>query len=293
MPKASIDSGIRYGELLARHTTWRVGGPADIFYTPGSLSALVAFLNEHPREPVVWLGLGSNALVRDGGIRGAVVATAGGLPELHVTSHGVYAQAGVPLAKLARFCANRGYAGLEFLAGIPGTVGGALAMNAGAAGSETWSYVDTVVTIDRRGAVYTRRPEEFKIAYRFVEGRADEWFVAAEFRLPKGATEDSKRRIKEHLAMRNRTQPMQTANAGSVFRNPPGDFAARLIESVGLKGCREGGAIVSLRHANFIVNDSRASAHDIERLIVRVQETVQERTGVVLEREVRILGEAL
>ncbi|HUW99087.1 MAG TPA: UDP-N-acetylmuramate dehydrogenase [Acidiferrobacter sp.] len=291
MADSSAEFGIRYAERLARHTSWRVGGPAEVFYTPKSIQALSVFLAEYHRESLVWLGLGSNVLVRDGGIKGTVIATVGGLSLLQETQDGIYAEAGVPLAKLARFCADRGYEGLEFLAGIPGTVGGALAMNAGAAGSDTWSHVGAVETIDRRGEIRMRRPAEFKVAYRSVEGYPGEWFVAARFELVKGLAVDGKRRIKECLAMRKRTQPIQTANAGSVFRNPPGDFAARLIEAAGLKGLREGGATVSARHANFIINDNNASAGDIERLIASVQSAVQERTGVLLELEVRILGD--
>lgn len=164
-------------------------------------------------------------------------------------------------------------------------------MNAGASGSDTWSHVASVATIDRQGEIRIRPPADFRVAYRSVEGPAHEWFVAATFKLAEGDSAESKRRIREYLAIRNRTQPMQTANAGSVFRNPPGDFAARLIEAAGLKGWREGGAIVSERHANFIVNEGRACAADIERLIMRVQAAVQERAGVLLEREVRIMGE--
>ena len=291
MAKSLAASGARYGELLARHTTWRVGGPADVFYTPSDLPALAAFLRDYQGDTIVWLGLGSNVLIRDGGIRGAVIAPAGGLSGLKWDDRSVYAQAGVPLAKLARQCADRGLAGLEFFAGIPGTVGGALAMNAGASGSDTWSHVASVVTMDRQGEIRIRPPADFRVAYRSVEGPAQEWFVAATFKLSHGDSEESKRRIREHLAIRNRTQPMQTANAGSVFRNPPGDFAARLIEAAGLKGWREGGAVVSERHANFIVNEGRACASDIERLISRIQTAVQERAGVLLEREVRIMGE--
>ena len=291
MTKSSAASGPRYGELLAHHTTWRVGGPADIFYTPSDTATLAAFLRDYQGDNVVWLGLGSNVLVRDGGIRGAVIALAGGLSGLQLGEGWAYAQAGVPLAKLARQCAGRGLGGLEFFAGIPGTVGGALAMNAGASGTDTWSHVAAVETIDRQGEIRVRLPADFRVAYRSVEGPVDEWFVAATFSLRQGDCEESKRRIREYLAIRNRTQPMQTANAGSVFRNPPGDFAARLIETAGLKGWREGGAAVSLRHANFIVNEGQACASDIEHLIERVQIAVHERTGVLLEREVRIMGE--
>ncbi len=287
------EAGVRRDEPLARHTTWRVGGPADRFYVPKNLAALGALLRAEGEGPCVWLGLGSNVLVRDGGVRGLVIATAGGLSEARAVAGGVYAEAGVPLAKLARLCARQGYAGLEFFAGIPGTVGGALAMNAGAAGSETWRYVDSVVTIDRAGHVRTRPAADFAVGYRSVSGPADEWFVAAQFALVPDDAFAVSARIKELLARRAQTQPLQTANAGSVFRNPPGDFAARLIEASGLKGLREGAAVVSSRHANFIVNDGGARASEIETLITRVAERVHACTGVRLEREVRIIGEAL
>ncbi len=286
------DTAVRYGERLAGRTTWRVGGPADLFYVPPTVAALAAFLSAYRDRPLLWLGLGSNTLVRDGGFRGAAIVTAGGLGDLVLVGKTVRAEAGVPLAKLTRFCAQCGYAGLEFLAGIPGTVGGALAMNAGAGGHEIWDYVAAVETIDRHGQVDVRTRADFEIAYRRAASAREEWFVSASFVLPAGDTEAGMARIREHLAMRNRTQPMQTANAGSVFRNPPGDYAGRLIESAGLKGLREGGAVVSPRHANFIINEGTASAADIECLIGRVQALVQERTGILLSPEVKIVGDA-
>ena len=286
------DTAVRHRERLAGWTTWRVGGPADRLYVPPTVAALSAVLSAHPDRPLLWLGLGSNTLVRDGGFRGIVIATAGGLGDLRIVGQVVRAEAGVPLAKLARFCAQSGYAGLEFLAGIPGTVGGALAMNAGAGGHEIWEYVAAVETIDRHGRVDTRTRADFEIAYRRAASSREEWFVSASFVLPAGDTEAGMARIREHLAIRNRTQPMQTANAGSVFRNPPGDHAGRLIESAGLKGLREGGAVVSPRHANFIINEGTASAADIECLIGRVQALVQQRTGILLSPEVKIVGDA-
>lgn len=283
---------VRSGERLARHTTWRVGGPADRFYVPETPLALAALLCEDTQAPVTWLGLGSNVLVRDGGIRGLVIATAGGLGGLVRDQNHVITGAGVPVAKVARFCAGHGLGGLEFFAGIPGTVGGALAMNAGAAGGDTWSHVEWVKTIDRTGVVRTRTRDAFAVAYRQVQGPPGEWFVGACFRLVP-AVADGRLRIRELLASRNASQPLRTANAGSVFRNPPGDYAARLIEQAGLKGLREGAAVVSARHANFIVNEGGASARDIETLIARIQATVYERTSVLLELEVRIVGEVL
>lgn len=284
---------LRRDESLAAHTSWRVGGTADLFYEPANITDLARFLQTLPSEmPVHWLGLGSNLLVRDGGLRGAVIATSGALNGLALVGPGhVRAEAGVASAKLARFCVQHGLRGAEFLAGIPGTVGGALAMNAGAFGGETWNVISSVETIDRRGAVRTREVSDFRIAYRSVSGPVGEWFVAAHCRLADGDAGEGKAMIKSLLARRGATQPTQWPNAGSVFRNPPGDHAARLIETAGLKGVCEGRACVSELHANFIINTGGATAAQIETLIARVQETVQQRHGVRLEPEVRVIGE--
>ncbi|MDH5511685.1 MAG: UDP-N-acetylmuramate dehydrogenase [Gammaproteobacteria bacterium] len=281
-------------EPMSRHTSWRVGGPADRLYIPADLDDLAAFLATHPApEPLHWAGLGSNLLVRDGGVRGTVIITSGALNGLSMLGAGVVrAEAGVPGAKVARFCAERELVGAEFLAGIPGTVGGALAMNAGAFGGETWKIVGAVETIDRLGERRTRNPGDYKISYRQVAGPPGEWFVAAHFRLESGDSSQGKTLIKTLLARRGATQPTQLPNAGSVFKNPPGDHAARLIEASGLKGVCEGKACVSELHANFIVNQGGATAADIERLISRVQATVENLHGVTLETEVRIIGES-
>jgi UDP-N-acetylmuramate dehydrogenase len=206
----------------------------------------------------------------------------------------IYADAGVASPKVARFAAAHHFVDAEFLAGIPGTVGGALAMNAGCYGGETWDIVHKVVSIDRSGSIHEREKRDYEIAYRHCRLRSDmeEWFVGAWFELKKGDGEASRARIKELLARRIASQPLQLPNAGSVFRNPPGDHAARLIESCGLKGLARGGARVSEKHANFIVNpDGAASAADIESLILQVKKIVRERTGVELVPEVRIVGE--
>ncbi len=282
----------RPGAPLAPHTTWRVGGPAELLFLPRDTDELADFLQREAARPITWLGLGSNVLVRDAGIRGVVIVTAGGLGDLARDDDRVHAGAGVPVAKLARFCARQGLRGLEFFAGIPGTVGGALAMNAGAAGSETWDFVESVDVLDRGGIMRRRNKEEFVVRYRHAQGPSvDEWFVGATFRLT-AADVDGQARIRVLLKARNATQPMQTANAGSVFRNPPGHHAGRLIEQAGLKGLREGAAVVSERHANFIINEGGASAAQIETLIARVQAAVKERTGIFLEPEVRFLGDA-
>ena len=206
----------------------------------------------------------------------------------------IYAEAGVASPKVARFAATHHFVGAEFLAGIPGTVGGALAMNAGCYGGETWDIVHKVVSVDRSGSIHEREKRDYEIAYRHCRLRSgmEEWFVAAWFELEKGDGEGSRARIKELLARRMATQPLQLPNAGSVFRNPPGDHAARLIESCGLKGLARGGARVSEKHANFIVNpDGAARAADIEWLILEVKKTVLEKTGIDLVPEVRIVGE--
>ena len=243
----------------------------------------------------MWLGLGSNLLIRDGGVRGTVIATQGLLNAMSLLPTGhVRAEAGVTCAKVARFCSASLLQGAEFLAGIPGTMGGALAMNAGAFGSETWDKVVAVETINRQGELLVRLPSEFKVAYRSVEGMQDEWFVAAHLQLKSISQEQQdeiKQNIKSLLAERNDKQPIGQASCGSVFRNPVGDHAARLIEAAGLKGQCQGGACVSEKHANFIINTGAATADDIERLVNQVSEVVYQTQGVRLHREVRIVGE--
>jgi UDP-N-acetylmuramate dehydrogenase len=278
---------------MARHVSWRAGGPADRCYAPRDLADLQAFLRALPEgEPLLFVGLGSNLLVRDGGFRGTVVLMHQAKLAPEMRDGLVYAQAGVASPKVARFAALKQLSGAEFMAGIPGTVGGALAMNAGCYGSETWDIVARAVTVDRRGGLHERSASEFEIAYRHCRLPGEEWFVAAYFALLPGDGELSRRRIKELLARRIATQPLQLPNAGSVFRNPPGDHAARLIESCGLKGLQRGGARVSEKHANFIVNPQGAArAADIEWLIAEVRRAVLEKTGVELVPEVRIVGD--
>ena len=284
-------------EPMSRHTSWRVGGLADRFYRPADIADLSTFLGGLPKnEPVFWLGLGSNVLVSDAGIRGTVICTSGVINEIkYLDGTHIYVEAGVPSPKLARFSAKEGLSGAEFLCGIPGTFGGALAMNAGAVGGETWNIVETVETIDVHGIRHQRTPEEYDIAYRHVDAKiktqSPEWFVSAVVSLSKGNKEESLQKIKSHLNRRSATQPTQQPNAGSVFRNPQGDFAARLIESCGLKNFCVGGACVSEKHANFIINTGTATANDIEVLIEKVHEKVQQQLGINLIREVQIVGE--
>jgi UDP-N-acetylmuramate dehydrogenase len=245
-------------------------------------------------EPVCVVGLGSNLLVRDGGLRGTVIFTHGALKEIRFEGNAIYAEAGVPSPKLARFAALHERVGAEFMAGIPGTVGGALTMNAGCYGGETWGIVESVTTFDRTGQLRQRTPANYAISYRSVKLRDgdEEWFAAARFKLPRGDGEKSRATIKQLLERRIAAQPLNLPNAGSVFRNPPNDYAARLIEACGLKGHALGGAMISDKHANFIVNTGGASAADIETLIETAHGAVQQKFGIDLEREVRIIGEA-
>ena len=252
---------------------------------------LASFLRQLPQEvPLLWIGLGSNLLVRDGGIRGAVVSTHGSLGALaRLNATRIQVEAGVPCARIARQCVNWGMGPAEFFAGIPGTLGGALAMNAGAWGSETWRHVVQVDVLDRRGARHTRPPTDYDIGYRRVKGPDDEWFIGAQLEFERAPSANSDA-IRELLDKRRETQPIGEWSCGSVFTNPPGDHAARLIESAGLKGYRIGAASVSEKHANFIINHGDARAADVEALIVHVQRTVAKVHGTLLHTEVRIVG---
>lgn len=293
LKKPSIAGTLRQNEPMSEHTSWRVGGRAKWFVKPADLDDLIAFLHwMEPTVPLFWTGLGSNILVRDGGFDGVVISTTGAFSHLEkIGEQRVRVGAGTACTRLARQCIRWGMGPSEFFAGIPGTVGGALAMNAGAHGGETWQRVESVTTIGRRGQTQVRHPEDFSVAYRSVEGPADEWFVEAVLKFDSAAT-PSMTELKKMLARRKETQPLGLPSCGSVFKNPPGDHAARLIESAGLKGARVGGAEVSTKHANFIINRDGASAADIEALIDHIQQTVASIHGIRLEHEVRILGEA-
>ncbi|MFZ3322073.1 MAG: UDP-N-acetylmuramate dehydrogenase [Usitatibacter sp.] len=293
---------MRVDEPMSRHVSWRAGGSARTFYQPADPLDLAAFMRSRDAgEPILFVGLGSNLLVRDGGFPGSVVFTHHALIGIEVeseiaTPHGTLAfraGCGVPAPHLARFVAKHGAAGAEWMAGVPGTVGGALAMNAGCYGGETWNHVVSVETVDRAGTLRHREPADYEIGYRHVHLKqgAEEWFVAGVFGFQPGEEKAAMRHIKELLEKRVASQPLNLPNAGSVFRNPPGDHAARLIESAGLKGFAVGGAQVSPKHANFVVNVDRASATDIETLVDHVHATVLAKTGVDLVREVRIVGD--
>lgn len=288
----SYNGQLLLDELMSKHTSWRVGGKADNYYIPTDLNDLQHYLQTIPSDTnISWVGLGSNTLVRDGGIRGHVIATVNALKEIKLDDDGlVYAQAGVTCAKLAKFCVKNGLSGADFMAGIPGTVGGALAMNAGAFGSETWPFVAQLEMINRQGLLINRTPDEFDVSYRHVSQFDNEWFAAARFRFSaKADQEDSN--IKELLQQRNASQPIGLPSCGSVFKNPQGKYAAKLIEEAGLKGYCHGHACVSEKHANFIISNAQTSAKDIESLVAFIQRTVKQKFAVSLETEMRILGD--
>jgi UDP-N-acetylmuramate dehydrogenase len=292
---------LRTDVSMASHVSWRCGGRARRTYQPADLADLCNFLRTLPsNEPLCFVGLGSNLLLRDGGWLGTVILMHRSSAAIRLEGEQFWADAGAACPKLARHAARESFEGAEFLAGVPGTVGGALAMNAGCYGSETWQSVSKVQTVDRTGRLHWREPVDFDIGYRHVALRAsahavlgqDEWFVGGYFKFVRGDGERARSRIRQWLEQRVATQPLNLPNAGSVFRNPPGDYAARLIESCGLKGFACGGAMVSTKHANFIVNpEGAASASDIECLIEQVRERVLQQHGITLQTEVRIIGE--
>ena len=326
-----INGQLKLNEPLSRYTTWRIGGEAECFYKPENEIDLQRMLKIIPEYTVIhWIGLGSNLLVRDGGVKGIIIYTNGVLNDLHIDCSGteendkctITAQAGVACAIFARKAANNSINGAEFLSGIPGTIGGALAMNAGAFGGETWRHVVNVKMINQKGELIVRTPEEFEIQYRHIQLKAvdfkksdfrntdlktkelndtlnknelQEWFLSGTFCFEKDAQglKKSKQEIKRLLARRAETQPTKQANAGSVFKNPSNDYAARLIELCGLKGLAINNAQISPKHANFIINKGNARAKDVEALIDKIKEAVYEQCQIKLDTEVRIIGEYL
>ena len=289
-----VEGVLLHDEPMDRHTSWRVGGKAEMFYVPTDKASLVQLMCQLPGNvPVFWFGLGSNLLVRDAGIPGMVVCTFKGMDEIErVDKESVYAQAGVASAKLAKFCARRGLVGAEFLAGIPGSFGGAVAMNAGAFGGDTWSMIERIECLDREGNIAWFEKSEISYQYRYVDLPENNWIIGAQIKLKSIKGLDLGRRIRELLKTRGNSQPVQSANAGSVFKNPENDHAARLLEEVGMKGRAIGGAEYSTKHANFIINKGNANASDIETLIELGRKAVKQRFGIELEPEVRIVGQS-
>lgn len=289
----SIKGRLMFDEPMSKHTSWRLGGPADRYYVPSDLQDLQNFLAELETDlDILWVGLGSNMLVRDGGFRGQVIAPLNALNEIHLNPDGsLYVEAGVSCSKLAKFCRKQELAGADFFAGIPGTIGGALAMNAGAFGGETWTAVEQLFMLDRRGHLVERSTGEFEVGYRQVTLPQQEWFAAALFRFAR-LVPGEESNIRQLLQQRNATQPIGQPSCGSVFKNPPDQHAAQLIETAGLKGYCLGSACVSDKHANFIISSTTTTSSEIEALIEHIRATVMARFDIRLETEVRIVGEA-
>ena len=291
--KRDIDKGVVLENInLKRFTSWGVGGDAEFFYWPKDLPDLQNFLKTNPKGPITFLGLGSNTLISDLGVAGTVIITQGALKEMTLVDPcTVRAEAGVSCAQVARFAAKNNLVKGEFLAGIPGTVGGALYMNAGAFGGETWEYISSVETLSSQGQRQKRMPDEFSVGYRFCKGLApDEWFVAGYFTFEPGDGKASLEGIKHLLETRAQTQPTGEPSCGSVFRNPPNNFAAKLIQEAGLKGLTIGGAQISPKHANFIINVNEARAQDILDLVAHIQKTIKEKFAIDLVPEMKFIG---
>jgi UDP-N-acetylmuramate dehydrogenase len=288
----SIRGEVLYNEPLSRHTSLKVGGPADLFVTPADLADLRALMAVLAAIGIPWMiiGGGYNLLVRDGGFRGAVISMKG-LARLQQLDAGLLvAEAGVATGVLALFAAERGLAGIEFLIGIPGTVGGALSMNAGAHGGAVLDTVETLETL-RGGEIAVLARGELDYGYRFLTLAAGEVIISATFRLTPGSIIEIEERIGGYLEHRRKSHRVGYPNAGSFFRNPEGTQAWRLIEDAGLSGYRVGGAQVSEEHANFLVNRGGAKAADFIELGGIIKARVKESSGITLEEEVRIVGD--
>lgn len=285
---------VRLQEPLAPYTTWKIGGPADVLLIPGSKEQLVAAVKLLHTHGIPWmaLGRGSNMLVADKGVRGVVIKLGDALETVRIEGESIVAGGAYSFIKLSVIAGKQGLTGLEFAGGIPGTVGGAVYMNAGAHGSDVSRILQRAEVLLPDGELVTLQNEDLAYAYRHSILQTSPGIVTeAEFRLRYGDRKEIAAAMAAYKDRRLRTQPLQLACAGSVFRNPEGHHAAKLIEEAGLKGLRVGGAEVSPLHANFIVNTGQATAYDVLTLIEQVKETVRTRFGVTLVPEVLVVGE--
>jgi UDP-N-acetylmuramate dehydrogenase len=296
--------GVRFDCSMAQHTTFGVGGPAECLYEAkdeGNLRRVIAFLNRE-EIPYLVVGRGSNLLVKDEGLEGVVILLRGPLAGMvqektdpsvsNLRAHDmtVHAGAGLPIVDLLIHCRDSGYGGLEFLAGIPGTVGGAVAMNAGAFGKEIGDWVKEITVITAGGEVVARNRSQLKFSYRALHMEKNSVIIGACLKVDTGDVKTVAKRIAGYLKRRKENQPIGYPSAGSVFKNPPNDYAGRLIELAGLKGKKIGGAMISEKHANYIVNTGDATAKDILELLSMTQKKVRKETGVKLEPEIKVVG---
>lgn len=282
---------IKKNEILAPYTSWHIGGPAKLYFRPESLENLILFLQKYGQdEPLTWLGLGSNVLIGDNGLNHTVIHLRGALQSIGIENQLLKVEAGVSCAKLTKFCAKNNFMEAEFFAGIPGTIGGALKMNAGAWGGNTWDRLVGVTLINHSGELIYKKKSDFEIDYRSVKMPDNEWFVAAHFDFPCGDTTQSKVRIENLLKKRKETQPIGTKSCGSVFKNPYPLSAGQLIEQCMLKGYQVGDAQISEKHANFIINKGKARAQDVITLMTHIINTVEHQHNIKLQPEVCFLG---
>jgi len=289
--KKFFRGSIALSEPLSKHTYIRIGGPADYYFEPADREdaiAVIAYLQKQEVRLTI-IGRGSNLLVSDDGIRGAIVNLEHGLKSIHFERGCVYAESGITLLRFVEFCAQKRLKGVEMLAGIPGTIGGAIIMNAGAYGGEISDHL-VDVEILRDGLLFLLKKEQVGFRYRRTQLQHGDVVLSASFQLPSGDTDEIMKIRNELILKRNRTQPTNLPNSGSMFKNPPDAFAAKLIEDAGLKGTRWGNAQISEKHANFIVNLGDATANDVMSLLNTVRNTVQDIFGITLELEVKLIG---
>lgn len=288
--KKNFRGHLALNEPLSKYTSFRIGGPADYYFEPldkNDAVELILYLQKN-QVPFIVIGNGSNLLVSDDGIRGAVINFESGLNKVCLEGDTIVAEAGVRLARFVEFCIQHERKGVEMLAGIPGTIGGAVMMNAGAYGGEISDFLKEVEVL-RDGHVIKVKKSESGFSYR-RSGFQRDVILGASFLLPNGDKAEMIRIRRELLIKRNQTQPLNMPNSGSVFKNPPGTHAAKLIEEAGLKGTRRGKAMISDRHGNFIVNTGGASAHDVLELMRLAKSTVKKKFNINLEPEVKLIG---
>ena len=289
--KNKIKGKFRSNISLKEFNTWKVGGKAEYLYEPDNIEELKLFLKLSKDTKITFLGNGSNVLIRDGGVSGCVICLKNSLNNYKFSKNNEYVfEAGLSCMKIAQITAKDNYGGLEFLCGIPGSLGGALAMNAGCYGGNIWEKVSKVDLINKNGELLEKNKDDFIIGYRNVELEDNNFFVNATFSLQKNKLKNSLDIIKDYLKDRRSKQPTGQPSCGSVFKNPENFYAANLIDSLDLKGYKIGGAYVSKKHANFIIAEKLASSNDIENLIEYVQKKVYEEKKIFLETEVEFIG---
>ncbi len=292
--ESRITGTVSYSEAMRKHTTWRIGGPADLMVVPSGIDdiKLCVELAIENGIPVTVVGNGSNLLVRDNGIRGIVLKISSKFNKLEINDTSLKAEAGALVPLASKLAAEKGLSGLEFAAGIPASIGGAICMNAGAHGKCMSDVVREVTVLGSDGQILSMSNHEIGFEYR-KSNLKDKGLIVlgAEFDLSRGVPEQIREISQDNLAKRRKSQPLEFPNAGSVFANPPGQWAGWLIEQVGGKGMRVGGAMVSEKHANFIVNTGEAAASDVLNLIERIKQLVLEKFNIELTLEVRVVGE--